>query len=111
MLITDLLKAFEIMQKETPAGTTDMTLPAATAFLYISQNEGILTQELAKRLNINSGTNSNLVHTLADGRKRDGVRRPGFQLVRQEQNPEDYRIKNVFLTAKGKKLLAELEKI
>lgn len=40
-----------------------------------------------------------------------GRRKPGYGLVRQEVDPDDSRLRMIFLTPKGKRLLAKLSEI
>jgi len=109
MQVTELLRILTLFQKAPPDDVGDLSLSMMIVFLLVCQEEGRPTGELADILKVSDGTVTNIVRTLAEGRKRDGVRRPGYHLLRQEQNPDDYRVKNVYLTPKGKELLKQLQ--
>tara|TARA_R110002049_G_scaffold191507_1_gene360457 strand:+ start:25393 stop:25779 length:387 start_codon:yes stop_codon:yes gene_type:complete len=84
--------------------------------LNIAQHPGLTLSELHDGLpRYSLGAIAKLIHELTheswrkDDKDHEGIRRlPGFGLVRLQADPRDHRIKRVYLSDKGKKLIDDL---
>lgn len=83
----------------------DMTLQQAMVFLYVAAHPGIAQRELFKALEVSDSAASRNLALLSDIGNR-GL--PGLDIVTMKVNPIDRRERLLDLTAKGKRLLADI---
>jgi DNA-binding MarR family transcriptional regulator len=86
----------------------DMTIAAAISFLAVAMSEGRSLTEYADML---ERPHSTMSRHLKDLGEFDRKRESGLRLIEQRTDPADRR-KNIYrLTARGKKLSAELDRL
>lgn len=97
-----LMETFRQLDPEIPAHTV-------LAFLMVAQSmpQGILQNDLGRRLNLSSAGIARNVMYLSSER---GIGIPGFDLVSIETVREDRRLRRVKLSSKGEKFLSKLMK-
>jgi DNA-binding MarR family transcriptional regulator len=82
-----------------------MTIQQAHTFLLIAADEGCGVQEYAERAGITQSVMTRILQALGSQRQK-GL--PGFGLVQQVTDTEDFRKRQTFLTANGKALAREI---
>lgn len=89
----------------------DLEVPSQliSTFLLISMNQGIAVLDLAPKLGLEESSTSRNVFRLTSG-KDPKTGKPGYGFVEYREGAEDRRTKNVYLTPKGARFLAELVK-
>lgn len=78
-----------------------MTAQAMEIFLQVALDEGLSIVDIEKRLTVNRATASRSVQYFTDLYKPG---QPGLGLMRTVKHPQDRRMKEVYLTSKGKTL-------
>lgn len=78
-----------------------MTAQAMEIFLQVALDEGLSIVDIEKRLTVNRATASRSVQYFTDLYKPG---QPGLGLMRTVEHPQDRRMKEVYLTSKGKTL-------
>ena len=84
----------------------DITVLQAMCFLKVAQNPGISQRELYEALDASDSAASRILAVLSDFGDR---KTPGLDLVRMTMNPDDRRVKLLYLTPKGGRVMAEIE--
>ena len=82
------------------------TVNAISAFLHVATSEGISIGEVQKHLGLEGSTATRAVALLTTMQKGD---KPGLNLVKQEYDRKDRRVKRLYLTASGHKLWQQIE--
>lgn len=88
----------------------DVPVTTIAALVYISDHQGCSVQDLETALDVQSSTSSRIVARLSDvGRNGPSGKVPGLGLISIEQDHTDRRRRNLFLTAKGTRMVQEME--
>jgi DNA-binding MarR family transcriptional regulator len=97
-----LLKAFRRLRDIHP----EMTILQAMCFLVVVQRPGITQKQLSAEVDASDSATSRILAALSDlgDRKAPG----GFDLIRMVPDVQDRRLRLVFLTRKGARLLADI---
>jgi len=85
---------------------TEFPLQWAVVFLQISQNEGASLKDIAEETGISMSVMSRTIGALSNYRR---MGKP-YGIVIVKQAKDDRRRKELFLSAKGKRLMVKLEK-
>lgn len=85
----------------------DAEMPAtyATALLLIAIEEGISQSELMKRVGTNKSTIQRIVNRFS---AKGGEQAPGYDIAETRVAPHDARVRQIFLTPKGRRVIASL---
>lgn len=84
----------------------EMQAQTMLIFVKVASSPGITMRDLEKWTDLASSSISRNVAALS---KHHRMNKPGHDLVVARESPEDRRIKQVFLTAKGKAVWSSLE--
>jgi DNA-binding MarR family transcriptional regulator len=86
----------------------DMTISRLLVFVLISRKaEGCLVRELTQATGLNQSTIARILALLSDKPQRG--ERTGLEWVRMDPDPSDPRRVIIYVTEKGKRVLAEIE--
>ena len=105
MATKKLIKLQKILNEFT-AIDTEFPLQWAVVFLVIAQNEGTSLKDVAEATDISMSVMSRTIGALSNYRR---MGKP-YGIVIVKQAKDDRRRKELFLSAKGKRLIAKLEK-
>lgn len=105
-----VLRMLEVLSSELG---NEAPLTHARLLLYVAQggDAGVDQGALARMLDVDPGTVARAaqalgkLHHLKDSA---GNRRPGLDLINSEQNPQNFRLRTLTLTTKGKALIKEI---
>lgn len=101
-----LFHTLRVARKADP----DVPVSTIAALVYIADHQGCSVQDLEGALDVQSSTSSRIVARLPNiGRNDPRSRVPGLGLISIEQDAQDRRKRNLFLTPKGVKLVQEME--
>jgi YD repeat-containing protein len=87
---------------------TQFPVHHAQVFLHVATSGGCTYEEIEEALNLSNSTVSRTVHALGDTHRKGY---DGHGLLETHKDPEEGRRYLVRLTAKGKALLRQLEKL
>ena len=96
--VIDILKIFQSLDNEFP-------IQYAICLIEISNNEGLSLTELSKQSNIGISTISRIIGALSDHRQQGTP----FGLVDVKQSKLSRRTKQIFLSAKGRRIIDQLQ--
>jgi DNA-binding MarR family transcriptional regulator len=99
-----VLEALERFRRVEPG----VSLTHVMNFLYVCENEGLNVAELAEIFRTTRATASRTARALAEPDADDSLP-PHLGLVEVRANPDDFRGKVLFLTAKGAELRDEID--
>ncbi len=105
--LTTQLEVFLVLLKHLQSIDPEFPLQYAICFGEIAMNEGISVSELAHRGKISLSTVSRIVGALSDYRKNGQP----YELVSLQICPQERRRKELYLTDKGRELLADISLI
>jgi DNA-binding MarR family transcriptional regulator len=86
----------------------DMAVSTLQGLMFAADHTGCTTGELWSALGVTSGTGTRVVSRLSDW---EGYEIPGLGLLTSEPDARDRRIRRLYLTPKGQRVVKELIKI
>ena len=103
----NLYRAYLVMELLRSTGEREFPLQLASIFFWIAAHNGCKQEEVAKAVGMSPSSVSRCITWL--GPKHRLEHRSGLQLVKREQDPDNYRAWRLYLTPKGEQFVNLVE--